>query len=67
MWTLDRAAGGTRMRSPYLACAVIGLGGLFAGVTRTAGQYVVQRFGIRPEDVTGGFIAWRSAAPWEIR
>jgi maltose/moltooligosaccharide transporter len=33
MWTLDRAAGGTRTRSPYLACAVIGLGGLFAGVT----------------------------------
>ena len=33
MWTLDRAAGGTRTRSPYAACAVIGLGGLFAGVT----------------------------------
>jgi len=33
MWALDRAAGGTRARSPYRACAVIGLGGLFAGVT----------------------------------
>lgn len=33
MWTLDRAAGGSRTRSPYVSCAVIGLGGLFAGVT----------------------------------
>jgi hypothetical protein len=34
MWSLDSTAGRVRAaRSPYLSCAVIGLGGLFAGVT----------------------------------
>ena len=33
MWSFDPAVSRVRTRSPYTACAVIGLGGLFAGVT----------------------------------